>query len=80
MINEAATILAHVLNVCLIPNAPIFFLKLKANNIVQNMAAMLVPKAKPAIPIYLDRTMLTITFTATEIVALIMGVLVSLRE
>ena len=62
------------------PNGPTFFLRPINNNPVQNIADILVAKAKPAIPIYFDKTKFKTIFIKTAIVALIIGVFVSCNE
>lgn len=77
IIREDNTIFKRVIVVSLIPTRPIFFFRFISNNPVQSIADMLVAKARPAIPKYLDSITFKIIFIHIDKTALIIGVLVS---
>lgn len=53
--NEATKIFTNEILISFKPKEPTFFLKLTNNNIVQTMADILVAKARPPMPINLER-------------------------
>ena len=61
------------------PKPPIFRLRVIKSNKVPTMAAILVARARPPMPRYLDNTIFKMMLMITAMFALIIGVLVSCK-
>ncbi len=76
---EAIQIFIKDLVISFRPKPPILRLKVIKSNKVPTMATILVAKARPPMPRYLDNTRFKMMLITTAMVALIIGVLVSCR-
>ncbi len=79
MSTEAIQIFTKDLVISFRPKPPILRLKVIKSNKVPTMAAILVARARPPMPRYLDSTIFKMMLITTAMVALIIGVLVSCK-
>ena len=76
---EATQIFTKDLVISFRPKPPILRLKVIKSNKVPTIAAILVARARPPMPRYLDNTIFKMMLMITAMVALIIGVLVSCK-